>query len=73
MGPHIFLLVSCFVLASLDPTDVIHVEKFNGQKFQLWKFQMTFIFKAIDVWYVVNGGETWTIALHKDAWDKKDK
>ncbi len=60
-------------MASLDSKEVIHAEKFNGQNFQLWKFQMTFIFQAKDVWYVVNGSETQTSVLDQDAWDNKDK
>jgi hypothetical protein len=45
-------------MATLDSKEVILVENFNGQFFQLWMFQMTFIFQAKEVWSIVNGRET---------------
>jgi len=45
-------------MATLDFKEVILVENFNGQNFQLWMFQMIFIFQAKKIWSIVNGCET---------------
>lgn len=38
-----------------DPVNVKNVTKFDGQNFQLWKFQMRVIFIANDLPDIVNG------------------
>lgn len=61
-----------------EVTDLRNVTKFNGQNFQLWKFQMRAVFLAHDLLEIVNGTEgkpeapTGTAEDKRPAWIKKD-
>ena len=57
-----------------ESTDLRNVTKFDGQKFQLWKFQMKTILVAHDLLKVVEGIEI-KPEVHgdlRDAWIKKN-
>lgn len=42
---------------AIDIRDTSHIQKFNGEGFQLWRFQMEILFEAKKLLEVVNGIE----------------
>lgn len=48
------------------------IDKFNGEDFYLWKYEMQLAFRASRVLAVVEGTEKREEADDKDAWDDKD-
>ena len=60
-----------------DLSDLKNIPKFNGQNFQLWKFQMRTVFVAQDLLEIVEGTEIKPEATENNAavvkaWTKKD-
>jgi hypothetical protein len=44
------------------------MKKFNGTNFQIWKFQMTIIFRAKKLLGIVEGTKTLEVATTKREW-----
>ena len=77
-----FLVCHFKIFKMADVTDLRNITKFNGQNFQLWKFQLNAVFLVSDLLRVVEGrdkklapvaeGATDTNAAVTQAWIKKD-
>jgi hypothetical protein len=60
----------CFAIASFEGESVTVLEKFNGTKFNIWKFKMNLTLSSMDLWKIIEGTKE---APPSDASDKDKK